>query len=225
MLKKIYCDSINVNIKRIFIERNITLSEPTLFVQFHINFKIGISFIIFAFLFFSYTQSSNMNIFSFAQVSSSTSATTTTGSSAFPDSAPDTDRGPAFLDAYWTNYLSTSSTPNNNTVKKEVGPGDGTSTLAVVLVNKGRSDITGITGYLSLPPGNFLSIPGKNNGTLQSVASANSIVKAGDTFVLYFDMNVLKQAKVGGYNTPLILRYTKINQIGELQSSTNVPLY
>ena len=123
-----------------------------------------------------------MNIFSFAQVSSST--TTTTGSSAFPDSAPDTDRGPTFLDAYWTNYLSTSSTPNNNTVKKEVGPGDGTSTLAVVLVNKGRSDITGITGYLNLPPDNFLSIPGKNNGTLQSVASANSIVKAGDTVTI-----------------------------------------
>ncbi|MGN6709689.1 MAG: COG1361 S-layer family protein [Candidatus Nitrosocosmicus sp.] len=215
MLKKIHCNSIYINIKNIFIERN----ESKLSIQFHTNFKIGISFLIFAFLFFSYTQSSNMNIFSFAQVGSST----TTGSSAFPDSAPDTDRGPTFLDAYWTNYLSTSSTPNNNTVKKEVGPGDGTSTLAVVLVNKGRSDITGITGYLSLLPENFLSIPGKNNGTLQSVASANSIVKAGDTFVLYFDMNVLKQAKVGGYNTPLILRYTKINQIGELQSSTNVP--
>ncbi len=96
------------------------------------------------------------------------------------------------------------------------------STLAVVLVNKGRSDITGVTGYLNLPKG-FKPIAGKNNGTSQSVASAYSIVKSGDTFVLYFDMNVLKQAKVGGYNTSLILKYTKINQIGELISTINVP--
>ena len=49
--------------------------------------------------------------------------------------------------------------------------------------------------------GGFKPIEGKNNGTSQSVASAYSIVKSGDTFVLYFDMNVLKQAKVGGYST------------------------
>ena len=69
----------------------------------------------------------------------------------------------------------------------------------VQLVNSGRSDITGVTGYLNMPTsGGFTSIAGKNNGTSQSVTSAYSIVKAGDTFALYFDMNVLKQAKVGG---------------------------
>jgi hypothetical protein len=36
-------------------------------------------------------------------------------------------------------------------------------------------------------------------------------------------MNVLKQTKVGGYNTSLILRYTKINQIGQLESTIDVP--
>ena len=72
-------------------------------------------------------------------------------------------------------------------------------------------------------PKGFEPIAGKNNGTSQSVASAYSIVKSGDTFVLYFDMNVLKQTKVGGYNTSLILKYTKINQIGQLVSTIDVP--
>jgi len=145
--------------------------------------------------------------------------------STFPNNSPDTDRAPAFLDAYWTNYLSSSSTASNtNAVKKEVGPGDGSSTLAVVLVNSGRSDITGVTGYLNMPSsGGFTTIAGKNNGTSQSVASAYSIVKAGDTFALYFDMNVLKQAKVGGYSTTLTLKYTKINQIGQLATTITVP--
>ena len=71
--------------------------------------------------------------------------------------------------------------------------------------------------------GGFKPIEGKNNGTSQSVASAYSIVKSGDTFVLYFDMNVLKQAKVGGYSTILNLRYSKINQIGELMTAIKVP--
>ena len=141
----------------------------------------------------------------------------------FPNNGADTDRSPSFLDAYWTNYQSSNSTPpSNNSVKKEVSPGEGSSTLAVVLVNKGRSDITGVAGYLTLPKG-FEPIAGKNNGTSQSVASAYSIVKSGDTFVLYFDMNVLKQTKVGGYNTSLILKYTKINQIGQLVSTIDVP--
>ncbi|HET7149669.1 MAG TPA: hypothetical protein VFI73_14370 [Candidatus Nitrosopolaris sp.] len=147
-----------------------------------------------------------------------------TNNSTFPSNGADTDRAPGLLDAYWTNYLSSASSTsdNNNSAKKEVGPGDGASTLAVVIVNRGRSDITGVTGYLTLPIG-FSPIPGKNNGTSQSVASAYSIVKAGGTFVLYFDMNVLKQAKVGGYSTSLILKYTKINQIGQLITTNTLP--
>src|ERR1700675_3260167 len=41
-------------------------------------------------------------------------------------------RGPVFLDAYWTD-ASVSSTTTGNPVKKEVGPGEGPSTLAVVI--------------------------------------------------------------------------------------------
>jgi hypothetical protein len=142
--------------------------------------------------------------------------------SVFPDNGLNTDRPPGFLDAYWTNNLTANSTVPSNALKKEVGPGDGTSTLAIILVNRGRSDITGVTGYLDLPVG-FKPIAGKNNGTSQSVASFYSIVKAGNTFVLYFDMDVLKQTKVGGYSTSLHLKYSKINQMGQLITTINVP--
>src|SRR5919202_1661805 len=133
-----------------------------------------------------------------------------------------TNRPPTFLDAYWSENLSANSSVPTNVVKKEVGPGDGISTLAIVLVNRGRSDITGVTGYLDLPTG-FKPIAGKNNGTSQSVASFYSVVKAGNTFVLYFDINVLDQAKVGGYSTLLNLKYSKINQMGQLTTSINIP--
>src|ERR671933_1238230 len=142
--------------------------------------------------------------------------------SIFPDNGPNTDRPPGFLDAYWTDNLSANSTVPSSALKKEVGPGDGTSTLAIVLVNRGRSDITGVTGYLDLPAG-FKPIAGKNNGTSQSVASFYSVVKAGDTFVLYFDMDVLDEAKVGGYSTLLHLKYSKINQLGQLITTITVP--
>ncbi|MRN68864.1 MAG: hypothetical protein FIO04_04100 [Nitrosopumilales archaeon] len=177
-----------------------------------------LSFIFAGILFFSSIENANMT--THAQLSSYI-----TTNSTFPNNGSDTDKAPGFLDAYWTNYLSSASSTsnNNNSVKKEVGPGDGASTLAVVLVNRGRSDITGVTGYLTLPSIGFKPIPGKNNGTSQSVASAYSIVKAGGTFVLYFDMNVLKQAKVGGYSTSLSLKYTKINQIGQLITTNTLP--
>jgi hypothetical protein len=141
----------------------------------------------------------------------------------FPDNGPNTDRPPGFLDSYWTDNLSANaSVSNNNVVRKEVGPGDGTSTLAIVLVNSGRSDITGVTGYLDLPVG-FKPIAGKNNGTSQSVASLYSVVKAGSTFVLYFDIDVLNQAKLGGHSTSLNLKYSKILQMGQLMTTIAVP--
>src|SRR5207249_8643679 len=52
--------------------------------------------------------------------------------------------GPVYLDSFWTSS-------SNNRTEVNVGPGDGASTLAVVLVNRGPSDIVGITGRLALP--------------------------------------------------------------------------
>lgn len=146
------------------------------------------------------------------------------GEAAFSDNGPQTDKNPKFLDSYWTDNLSTSTgVPGNNTsTRKEIGPGEGASTLAVVLVNRGRSDITGITGYLSLPSG-FRPIPGKDNGTFQSVASYYSTVKAGQTFILYFDIYVSTEAKVGAYSGLLSVKYSKILQVGEIISTMKAP--
>jgi hypothetical protein len=137
-----------------------------------------------------------------------------------------TDLDPAFQDSYWTddNMISASNTSTNDAVKKEVGPGEGTSTLAVVLVNKARSDITAVKGYLSLPSG-FKAIgviPAadleKNMSGLSeyTVDSYDSIIKSGETFTLYFDMSVLKNAKVGPYIASLDLVYSKVLETGQI---------
>src|SRR5918999_1104999 len=141
-----------------------------------------------------------------------------------------TDRSPSFLEAYWTdNSESTSSLSssgtNNNSIKEEVGPGEGASTLAVVLVNKGRSEITALTGYLTLPTSGFRSIEGESliNSTGISVASHDSIVRPGETFTLHFTIEILDNAKVGAYTGSLKLVYSKVLEVGQISSSTPLP--
>ena len=136
-----------------------------------------------------------------------------------------TDLDPAFQDSYWTDddMISMSNTSTNDAVKKEVGPGEGTATLAVVLVNKARSDITAVKGYLSLPAGlkAIGVIPpdmGKNISDLSeyTVDSYDSIIKSGETFTLYFEMSVLKNANVGPYIASLDLVYSKVLETGQI---------
>ena len=127
-------------------------------------------------------------------------------SSGYGQIEPLDDKSPSFLEAYWTNKLLTSSSSSSsslsqgerNPIKVEVGPGEGPSTLAVILVNTGRSEITGITGDLTLPEG-FKAIRGENNVKSEnvSVASYNSIVKPGESFPLYFTFGVLNDTNVG----------------------------
>jgi hypothetical protein len=143
-------------------------------------------------------------------------------------SDPLTDRSPSFLEAYWTDNsgsTSSSSTSSNNSIKKEVGPEEGASILAVVLVNKGRSEITALTGYLTLPSSGFRSIEGENlvNSSNISVASHDSIVKPGETFTLHFTIDVLNDAKVGAYSGLLKLVYSKVLEVGQISSSIVVP--
>jgi len=137
-----------------------------------------------------------------------------------------TDKDPAFQDAYWTDNNAISSADTTNTsdpVKKEVGPGEGAATLAIVLVNKARSDITAVKGYLSVPSG-FTTIGvlpqdirnNISNSSQYSVDSYNSIVKSGDTFTLYFDINVLKNAEIGWYTGSLDLIYSKVLETGQI---------
>ena len=141
-----------------------------------------------------------------------------------------TDRSPSFLEAYWTdNSESTSSFStsgsNNNSIKEEVGPGEGASTLAVVIVNKGRSEITALTGFLTLPTSGFRAIEGESlvNSTGISVASHDSIVKPGETFTLHFTIEILDNAKVGAYTGSLKLVYSKVLEVGQISSSTQIP--
>ena len=145
-------------------------------------------------------------------------------------SNPLTDRSPSFLEAYWTdNSRSTSSSStsssSNNPIKKEVGPGEGASTLAVVLVNKGRSEITALTGYLTLPSSGFRAIEGENfvNSSNITVASHDAIVKPGEVFTLHFTINVLGDIKVGAYSGNLKLVYSKVLETGQISSSIAVP--
>src|SRR5215207_2642544 len=136
------------------------------------------------------------------------------------------DRSPSFLEAYWTNKPITPSQSQgeSNSVKVEVGPGEGPSTLEVVLVNTGRSEITGITGDLTLPEG-FKAIRGENNVKSEniSVASYNSIVKPGESFPLYFTFGVLNNTEVGPYYGSMKITYSKVLETGQIVSNINVP--
>jgi len=90
-------------------------------------------------------------------------------------------------------------------------PGDGASTLAVVLINRGPSDISGITGRLTLPDG--FKATGKAAGA-PAIATYNQVAKVGNTFTLFFDVDVRDSAKVGEYNARLSVDYSKYYETG-----------
>ena len=91
-------------------------------------------------------------------------------------------------------------------------------------MNTGRSDITGLKGFLDLPP-EFRSIKGENNVTSEntSVASYNAVVKPGESFPLFFTVNVLKNATVGSYLSNLNLLYSKVQETGQISSTMDIP--
>jgi hypothetical protein len=190
--------------------KDVAIAFKKVFVFFGITFMCIISFVIAnspSFVFTIYAQPSNINY----------------------TSIPLTDKSPSFLEAYWTdNSQSTTSPSNNNNgnkvVREEVGPAEGASSLAVVLVNKGRSDITGLTAYLTLPSG-FKSIKGENLVTLPNVAvsSYDSIVKPGESFTLNFIVDVLENARVGAYSGSLHLSYSKVLETNQLEATITVP--
>ncbi len=128
-------------------------------------------------------------------------------------------RGPVFLDSYWTD-LSASSTSTGTPLKKEVGPQEGPSTFAVVLVNRSPNDIINVQGVLNLPPGyvvagtsgdpstqNIFKTILRTGVTNPAVASYDATVPAGATFTLYFDIDVLDNAKVGLNTSQLVVNY------------------
>jgi hypothetical protein len=142
-----------------------------------------------------------------------------------------------FIDAYWvdSSQATSSSTSSGNLSsatstttstlppEREVGPGEGPSFLAVVLSNTAFSDITGIIGYLSLPEGfaattTTASSANTTNGATSpeetssqtAVASLSNIVRAGQTYTLYFKVNVLETAQKGFHEALLRINYFKV---------------
>ena len=157
-----------------------------------------------------------------------------TGQQIGPSSQQNALLNNGFVDAYWvdsnvaasstnTGNLSSAAGTTTSTLpsEREVGPGEGPSFLAVVLSNTAFSDITGIIGYLALPEGfaattttSSLSTSngtsGNTNSSQTAVASLSNIVKAGQTYTLYFKVNVLETAQKGFHEAFLRINYFKV---------------
>ena len=121
--------------------------------------------------------------------------------------------GPVYLDSFWTTFDSSMTDQQvlASRAEVEVGPGDGASTLAVVLVNRGPSDISGVVGHLSLPEG--FKATGRPAGA-QADAAFNQVARVGTPFVLIFDVDVLENASVREYSTILRVEYSKFFETG-----------
>lgn len=115
--------------------------------------------------------------------------------------------GPVYLDSYWTS----GSVGNLTGIEVDVGPGDGSSTLAVVLINRGPSDIAGITGRLLLTED--FQATGKAAGA-PAVATFNQVAEVGNPFTLFFDVDVLDAAIVGEYSAQLSVDYSRVFETG-----------
>lgn len=134
--------------------------------------------------------------------------------------------GPIAVDGYWVDQGVTSTTTSATTppAKKEIGPGEGTAVYAVILNNKGWDTISSITGFLNLPTGFSPTGESKIPQLLQNYNPASKMasnyalasfygnVSTGNTFIMYFNVNVLPTAKVGTFPTTLLVNY----QIPEL---------
>jgi hypothetical protein len=148
-------------------------------------------------------------------------------------------QGPIVVDSYWVDQgTSSTGVVSNNPIKKEIGPGEGASVFAVVLNSRSSSPILSITGFLNLPSGFVPMGSSQNPQLLQqtnqasrvtsqnvAVANYNGIVQPGDSFILYFNLNVLPSAKVGASPTTMISNYNIQGVINQQCTSAllNVP--
>ena len=128
------------------------------------------------------------------------------------DDDDDKNEGPtnfAFIDSFFTDQtakgsvIAGTSSDSSATqdirpvIKQEVGPGEGDSMLAIVLINRGFSDVTSIRASLDFPAGFSSNVTPKNIDNDTSLASYNGLVEAGQTFTLYFPVNISKDTQVG----------------------------
>ena len=144
------------------------------------------------------------------------------------ENASDQSTGPvrfAFVDSFWTDYTSlggviasTSSEsvtaqPLPPAIKQEVEPGEGEAILAVVLRNRGFADATSISGSLDLPSGFRAIVAPEDVDSDTALASYNGIVNAGQTFTLYFRVEITEESEVGReYTGELKIRYFKVDE-------------
>ncbi len=142
-----------------------------------------------------------------------------------------TYNGPVVLDAYWVDQgtnvnLSGNSSSGSNVIKKEIGPGEGPEVFAVVLTNVGNLPINAITGFLNLPSGFTPTGESKIPQLLQNYNPASAeasnyalgsyygTVQPTNTFILYFNVNVLPTAVVGTHSTNLVVDYQLYESAG-----------
>lgn len=147
------------------------------------------------------------------------------------DDDDDENEGPtkfAFIDSFFTDQtakgsvIAGTSSDSSATqdippvIKQEVEPGEGDSILAIVLINRGFSDVTSIRASLDFPPGFSSNITPKNIDHDTSLASYNGVVEAGQTFTLYFAVNISKDTQVGKeYTASLNIDYFNIAEKDE----------
>ncbi len=141
-------------------------------------------------------------------------------------------QGPVFLDSYWTDS-SASSEEQLNPIELEVGPGEGPSTLAVVLTNRSTLEAFAITGFMKLPgegfePGGISATPEArayfqavtgSGITNPALATYHDKVEPGETFTLHFDLNILDEATVGTYASALIIDFSTPVHVRSCKSS------
>jgi hypothetical protein len=124
----------------------------------------------------------------------------------------DDNEGPtkfAFIDSFFTDQTAQGSvvaeTSSDSSAaqdippvtKQEVGAGEGDSILAIVLINRGFSDVTSIRASLDFPSGFTANVSPKNIDNDTALASYNGLVDAGQTFTLYFPVTISKDTQVG----------------------------
>src|SRR5215213_8678887 len=162
------------------------------------------------------------------QAQPTTTPTTPTENAKSEDNSSDQSTGPVrftFVDSFWTDYTSlggviastssetTTAQPLPPAIKQEVAPGEGEAVLAVVLRNRGFADAMSISGSLDLPSGFRALVTPEDVDSDTALASYNGIVKAGQTFTLYFRMEITADSQVGReYTGELKIRYFKVDE-------------
>jgi hypothetical protein len=100
--------------------------------------------------------------------------------------------------------------------RQEVGPGEGDSILAIVLINRGFSDIASIRASLDFPLGFTSNVSPKNIDNDTALATYSGQVNAGQTFTLYFPVTISKDTLVGKeYTASLKIRYFNVAEQDE----------